>query len=134
MLLRKGALRQMLDKMFVDKNRLEKPEIVVAAFEQIRLRSALPRVLAGRSPQSLIRIITFLKLHMFKNNYFHTLSEVADVLMSTFCNRFYPNTYRKILFSDLCRRDKSTTCCSTFSKFTTCNRNRTSFTKIYCKS
>lgn len=81
-LLRKGALRQMVDKMFVDKSRLEKPEIVVAAFEQIRLRGALERVLAGRNAQSLIRIITFLKLHMFKNNYFHTLSEVADTLMS----------------------------------------------------
>uniref|UniRef100_A0A914PGK8 Uncharacterized protein n=1 Tax=Panagrolaimus davidi TaxID=227884 RepID=A0A914PGK8_9BILA len=64
---KKRSLRQMVDKMFVDKSRLEKPEIVVAAFEQIRLRNALPRVLAGRNPQSLIRIITFLKLHMFNS-------------------------------------------------------------------
>jgi U3 small nucleolar RNA-associated protein 15 len=90
MLLRKGALRQMVDKMFVDKSRLEKPEIVVAAFEQIRLRNALPRVLAGRNPQSLIRIITFLKLHMFKNNYFHTLSEVSDVLMTIYAEESNP--------------------------------------------
>uniref|UniRef100_A0A7E4VD96 U3 small nucleolar RNA-associated protein 15 homolog n=1 Tax=Panagrellus redivivus TaxID=6233 RepID=A0A7E4VD96_PANRE len=82
-LFQKGAYRQMVDKMFVQQGR-EEPEVVVAAFEQIRIRNALHRALAGRNDKALIRIITFLKFHMFKNNFFHTLSEVADVLMTIY--------------------------------------------------
>lgn len=72
----------MVDLLFSTKHCLAKPETVVAAFEQIRLHRSLPRVLANRNGASLVRIISFLKHHMFKNQFFDTLYEVAGTLIS----------------------------------------------------
>lgn len=103
MYLKKEAYRSMLDFIFATKNCLAKPETVVAAFEQIRLRQALPRVLANRSGASLVRIVSFLKHHMFKNQFFNTLYEVADVLASEF---LHLGNFNLILIFQLFMRKK----------------------------
>lgn len=80
-LLRGSQFRKVVDQVFQNKKmRDEKPELVVAALQQLRIRGVLGTALAGRQGNQLKQILSFVCTHFFKPQFFDVLYDVANVL------------------------------------------------------
>lgn len=71
------------------KIRDERPELVVAALQQLRVHGVLTSALAGRQGNQLKQIINFVTTNFFKPSFFDVLYDAANVIL---CEYFYFNT------------------------------------------
>lgn len=57
------------------------PEMVVAAFQQLRIRQKLYTALSGHSEEEIVPLLNFLSDNLFKSTYFDILYDVLGVFL-----------------------------------------------------
>lgn len=83
-MLQNKRYREMVTNMVTKELLTQNPAIVVAAFQQIRIRQKLPQALNGHSTEELVPLLEFIRLNLFKATFFDTLCEVVNVFFSRF--------------------------------------------------
>uniref|UniRef100_A0A915EHS7 U3 small nucleolar RNA-associated protein 15 homolog n=1 Tax=Ditylenchus dipsaci TaxID=166011 RepID=A0A915EHS7_9BILA len=83
-LLRLKRYRELVSTMMAKELPNTHPEMVVSAFQQLRIRQKLHLALSGHSEEELLPLINFLRLNLFKSTFFDVLYEVVNVFFTIY--------------------------------------------------
>ncbi|KAI1720417.1 U3 small nucleolar RNA-associated protein 15 like protein [Ditylenchus destructor] len=96
-LLRLKRYREMISTIMAKNIIKTQPEMVVAAFQQLRIRQKLYTALSGHSEEEIVPLLNFLSDNLFKSTYFDILYDVLGVFLSVYGEEeLTPNTLQAI--------------------------------------